>query len=54
MAIARRITRPWMAPVVALRAELGLPPAGDPLYEGQFSPHGNLALFARGVRRRPA
>jgi rhamnosyltransferase subunit B len=47
MAIARRITRPWMAPVVALRAELGLPPAGDPLYEGQFSPHGNLALFAR-------
>ena len=47
MAMARRITRPWVAPVVALRAELGLPPAGDPLYEGQFSPHGNLALFSR-------
>jgi len=49
MALARRITRPWMAPVVALRAELGLPPAGDPLYEGQFSPHGNLALFSRVI-----
>jgi UDP:flavonoid glycosyltransferase YjiC (YdhE family) len=47
MALARRITRPWVAPVVALRAELGLPPAGDPLYEGQFSPFGNLALFSR-------
>ena len=47
MAMARRITRPWVAPVVALRAEFGLPPAGDPLYEGQFSPHGNLALFSR-------
>ena len=46
MGIARRITRPWVAPVVAMRAELGLPPAGDPLYEGQFSPHGNLALFS--------
>jgi rhamnosyltransferase subunit B len=47
MGLARRITRPWMAPVVALRAELGLPQGGDPLYEGQFSPHGNLALFSR-------
>lgn len=46
MALARRITRSWVTPVVALRAELGLPPAGDPLYEGQFSPHGNLALFS--------
>ncbi len=49
MALARRITRPWVAPVVAMRAELGLPPAGDPLYEGQFSPHGNLALFSRAL-----
>ena len=47
LAIARRMTRPWVAPVVAMRAALGLPPAGDPLYEGQFSPHGNLALFSR-------
>ena len=49
LAMARRITGRWVAPVVALRAELGLPPAGDPLYEGQFSPHGNLALFSRAL-----
>ena len=49
MALARRITRPWVAPVVAMRAQLALPPAGDPLYEGQFSPYGNLALFSRAL-----
>jgi UDP:flavonoid glycosyltransferase YjiC (YdhE family) len=49
MAMARRITGPWVAPVVALRSELGLPLAGDPLYEGQFSPHANLALFSRAL-----
>lgn len=47
MRLARRVTQPWMAPVVALRAELGLPASGDPLYEGQFSETGNLALFSR-------
>jgi len=33
--------------VTSFRAELGLPPAADPLYEGQFSPYGTLALFSR-------
>ena len=46
-ALARRITRPWTAPVRAFRAERGLPDAGEPLYEGQFSPMGTLALFSR-------
>jgi UDP:flavonoid glycosyltransferase YjiC (YdhE family) len=45
-ALARRITRPWTAPVRALRAELHLPDTGEPLYEGQFSPHGTLAMFS--------
>lgn len=45
--VARRITRDWTAPVRALRAEVGLPPAADPLYEGQFSPHGTLAMYSR-------
>jgi UDP:flavonoid glycosyltransferase YjiC (YdhE family) len=45
--LARRISRPWTAPVRSLRAELGLPDRGEPLYEGQFSPHGTLALFSR-------
>lgn len=49
MALARRATAPWTAPVAALRRELGLPPAGDPLYDGQFSPHGTLALFSSAL-----
>jgi UDP:flavonoid glycosyltransferase YjiC (YdhE family) len=47
MQFARRITGPWIAPVRAFRAELGLASAGDPLYEGRFSPFGTLALFSR-------
>jgi UDP:flavonoid glycosyltransferase YjiC (YdhE family) len=39
-------TRFWSAPVRQLRADLGLPPAADPLYEGQHSPHQVLALFS--------
>lgn len=39
--------RPWAEPVERLRAELGLPPAGHPMFEGQFSPYLNLALFSR-------
>jgi UDP:flavonoid glycosyltransferase YjiC (YdhE family) len=45
--IARRMTRTWTAPVRELRSGRGLPPSGDPLYEGQFSPYGTLALFSR-------
>ena len=45
--IARSITRAWVAPIQVFRQELGLPDAGDPLYEGQFSPHGTLALYSR-------
>jgi rhamnosyltransferase subunit B len=42
-----RVTRDWTAPIRALRAERGLPPAGDPIFDGQFSPYGTLALFSR-------
>lgn len=44
--LGRRMTGPWCEPVYRLRAELGLPRGSDPLYEGQFSPHGTLALFS--------
>jgi rhamnosyltransferase subunit B len=47
--LAKRITSPWMQPVRQLRRELGLPSSGDPLYEGQFSPHGTLALFSKAL-----
>ena len=45
--LARSVTATWTGPVRALRADLGLPDTGDPLYEGQFSPFGTLALFSR-------
>jgi UDP:flavonoid glycosyltransferase YjiC (YdhE family) len=45
--LARRATRDWGEPVQQLRARLGLPRAADPVFEGQFSPHGTLALFSR-------
>jgi UDP:flavonoid glycosyltransferase YjiC (YdhE family) len=44
--LARRATRAWMEPVHRLRAELGLPRGGHPLFEGQFSPAMTLALFS--------
>jgi UDP:flavonoid glycosyltransferase YjiC (YdhE family) len=45
--LARRATRDWMEPVQRLRADLGLPRGRNPLFEGQFSPYGTLALFSR-------
>ncbi|MDP3542692.1 MAG: glycosyltransferase [Elusimicrobiota bacterium] len=36
----------WGDPVRALRAELGLPRGADPLFDGQYSPYGTLALFS--------
>lgn len=46
VALARGATRGWMRPVHQLRSALGLPPGGDPLYEGQHSPHQVLGLFS--------
>jgi UDP:flavonoid glycosyltransferase YjiC (YdhE family) len=45
--LARPTLRRWVEPVDKLRAELGLPRGGHPMIEGQFSPHGTLALFSR-------
>jgi rhamnosyltransferase subunit B len=45
--VAKIASRHWGDPVRALRAELGLPAAPDPIFEGQHSPHGVLALFSR-------
>lgn len=36
----------WGDPVRALREELGLPRGADPLFDGQYSPYGTLALFS--------
>jgi UDP:flavonoid glycosyltransferase YjiC (YdhE family) len=40
-------TQPWLEPVAQLRKELGLKPGGHPIFEGQHSPYGVLALFSR-------
>ena len=45
--IARGVTNRWMRPVYRLRAELGMPRGGHPLFEGQHSPARVLALFSR-------
>jgi UDP:flavonoid glycosyltransferase YjiC (YdhE family) len=46
LALSKLATNPWVAPVHAFRRELGLAPGGHPLFEGQFSPLGTLAMFS--------
>jgi UDP:flavonoid glycosyltransferase YjiC (YdhE family) len=45
--LANRMTKDWFEPVHRLRAQLGLPPAGHPMFDGMFSPRLTLALFSR-------
>lgn len=45
--LAKRSVRSWTEPVDQLRAELGLPPGKNPLFEGQHSPNLVLALFSQ-------
>ncbi len=45
--LLRRITEKWVEPVYKLRAELGLPRGGHPVFEGQHSPSLVLALFSK-------
>jgi len=47
MALVRRETAKWTRPLADLRARHGLAPGGNPLIEGQYSPHLNLGLFSR-------
>jgi UDP:flavonoid glycosyltransferase YjiC (YdhE family) len=51
MRMVHRMTRPWMAPVDALRARLGLPRGRHPVFEGQHSPTRVLALFSSVLAR---
>lgn len=50
-AMARLGSRGWVAPVYALRRELGLDRGPHPVFEGQFSPHLVLALFSKLLAR---
>ena len=44
-ALGRRVTQRWSAPFHALRADLALPAAGSPVFDGKHSPWLTLALF---------
>lgn len=45
--LGKRVGRHWARPIDSLRRDLGLPPAdAHPLFEGQFSADGVLALFS--------
>lgn len=46
MKLVKTLTNPWLRPVDAFRTELGLPKGEHPLFEGQFAPDRNLALFS--------
>lgn len=45
--VAKQRVRSWMEPILRLRRRLGLPVTANPVFEGQFSPYGTLALFSR-------
>jgi UDP:flavonoid glycosyltransferase YjiC (YdhE family) len=46
-ALARRQLRQWIKPILYLRNRLGLDTRRHPMFEGQFSPSGTLALFSK-------
>jgi UDP:flavonoid glycosyltransferase YjiC (YdhE family) len=43
---ARFVTREWSEPIYELRAQLGLPPGNDPIFDAKFSSELVLALFS--------
>ena len=46
--VMRFLSRRWFQPYDRLRRQVGLPPSkGHPLFEGQFSPDGTIALFSK-------
>jgi len=48
----RSLVRSWSKPARDLRRQLGLPPSDqDPMFEGQFSPGMNLALFSSALAK---
>jgi len=44
--LGKRAVRDWGDPVRKLRADIGLDPGGDPIFEGQHSPELVLAMFS--------
>lgn len=46
MKLVKALSSPWLTEIYEFRDELGLPNGEHPLFEGQFSPDLNLALFS--------
>src|SRR6185295_17825965 len=46
MKLVKALSSPWLTELYEFRDELGLPPGGHPLFEGQYAPNLNLALFS--------
>lgn len=47
LSLLKRLSYSWGEPVRTLRRDLGLGPGRDPIFEGQHSPYGALALYSR-------
>jgi len=47
MKLVKALSHPWLTDIYQLRDELGLPETEHPLFEGQYAPDLNLALFSR-------
>ncbi len=47
LSLLKKFSYSWGDPVRALRKDLGLAPGLDPIFEGQHSPRGVLALYSR-------
>jgi UDP:flavonoid glycosyltransferase YjiC (YdhE family) len=44
--LGKRIAQRWAAPIAELRRSIGLPPVSDPLFAGQFTGLGTIALYS--------
>jgi UDP:flavonoid glycosyltransferase YjiC (YdhE family) len=49
--LGRRRVGTWVQPLLQLRQRLGLSIAQNPIFEGQFSPFGTLALFSPHIAK---
>lgn len=50
--LGKRSTEDWIMPLRRLRWELGLSTNENPIFEGQFSPYGTLAMFSEVLGER--
>ena len=49
--VGKRMVRRWSAPIDQLRHSIGLPAAANPLFEGQFTALGTIALYSCVLRQ---